>query len=61
MVEKQQKPYPRKYNLSIAQDLWQAHSQILLAIFLKEFVKLYQCENEHNNKKWKVYGIKYKD
>ena len=30
----------RNYNLLIAQDLWQAHYQILSIIFLKEFIEL---------------------
>ena len=32
--------YPTYYNLLIAEDLWQVFYQILLIIFLKEFVKL---------------------
>ena len=32
--------YLANYNLLIAQDLWQAHYQILLIILLKEFTKL---------------------
>ena len=39
MEKKLQKIYPTYYNLLIAQDLWQAHYQIL-SIFLKEFIKL---------------------
>ena len=35
-----QTPHPTDYNLLIAQDLWQAHYQILLIILLKEFIKL---------------------
>ena len=35
-----QKPYPMDYTLLIVQDLWQAHYEILLIIFLKEFIKL---------------------
>ena len=35
-----QKEYPTHYKLLIAQDLWQAHYQILLLILLKEFIKL---------------------
>ena len=35
--KKIQKIYLTNYNLLIAQDLWQAHYQILLIIFLKEF------------------------
>ena len=34
------KIYSTDYNLLIAQDLWQAHSQILSIIFLKKFIKL---------------------
>ena len=30
----------RNYNLLIAQDIWQAHYQILPIIFLKEFIEL---------------------
>ena len=40
MEKKSQKIYPTDYNLLIVQDLWQAHNQILLIIFLKEFIKL---------------------
>ena len=40
MEKKLQKIYPIDYNLLKAQDLWQAHSQILSIIFLKEFIKL---------------------
>ena len=40
MEKKLQKIYPTYYNLFIAQDLWQAHYQILSIIFLKEFIKL---------------------
>ena len=36
--KKIQKIYLTNYNLLIAQDLWQAHYQILLIIFLKEFI-----------------------
>ena len=32
--------YLRYYNLLIAQDLWQAHYQILSIISLKEFIEL---------------------
>ena len=37
---KSENPYLTDYNLLIAQDLWQAHYQILLIIWLKEFIKL---------------------
>ena len=39
-MEKLQKPYPKNYNLLIAQDLQQAHYQILLKISLEEVIKL---------------------
>ena len=35
-----QKIYLTYYNLLIAQDLWQAHYQILSIIFLKKFIEL---------------------
>ena len=37
---KLQEPYSTNYNLLIVQDLWQAHYQIFMIIFLKEFIKL---------------------
>ena len=40
MKKKLQKIYLRYYNLLIAQDLWEAHYQILSIIFLEEFIKL---------------------
>ena len=40
MEKKLQKPHLTNYNLLIAQDLWQAHYQILLIILLKQFIKL---------------------
>ena len=40
MKKKSQKPYLTNYNLFIAQNLWQAHYQTLLIIFLNEFIKL---------------------
>ena len=40
MDNKLQKIYLTYYNLLIAQDLWQAHYQILSIIFLKEFIAL---------------------
>ena len=36
----EKKIYVKDYNLLIAQDLWQAHYQILSIIFPKEFIKL---------------------
>ena len=38
MEKKLKKPNTADYNLLIAQDLWLAHYQILLIIFLKEFI-----------------------
>ena len=40
MDRKLQNIYLTYYNLLIAQDLWQAHYQILSIIFLKEFIEL---------------------
>ena len=40
MEKKLQKIYLTYQNLLIAQDLWQAHYQILSIIFLKEFIKV---------------------
>ena len=40
MQKKLQKIYLTDYNLLIVQDLRQIHYQILLIIFLKEFIKL---------------------
>ena len=40
MDNKLQKIYLTYNNLLIAQDLWQAHYQILSIIFLKEFIEL---------------------
>ena len=39
MVKKFEKLYLTDYNFLTAQDLWQAHHQILLIILLKELVK----------------------
>ena len=41
-MEKQngQELYLTYYNLLIAQDLWQAHYQVLSTVFLKEFIAL---------------------
>ena len=52
-----QKQYLTKYNLLIAQGLWQAHYQILLIILLKEFIKL----NTKMNAICEACGIKYRD
>ena len=48
--------YVTYYNLLIVQDLWQAHYEILLVIFLKEFIEL--CKFGHNDKKCETRGIK---
>ena len=40
MEKKSQKPYLADYDLLAAQDLCQAQYQILLIVFLKEFIKL---------------------
>ena len=40
MEKKLQNPYLADYSLLIAQDLWQAHYQVLLIIWLNEFIKL---------------------
>ena len=39
MKKRLQKIYLTYYNLLIAQDLWQAHYQILSIIFLKKFLE----------------------
>ena len=44
-----------------AQNLWQAHYQILSIISLKEFLKLNINEYRHGEKKCETCGIKYKD
>ena len=46
MEKKLQKPHLIDYNLLIAQDLWQAHYQILLIILLKELKN--ECKNEYD-------------
>ena len=40
MEKELQKIYLTYYSLLIAEDLWQAHYQILSIIFLKEFIEL---------------------
>ena len=40
MEKKLQKIYVTYYNLLMAQDLWQAHYQILSIIFLNEFIEI---------------------
>ena len=56
-IKSNKKTYLRDYNLLIAQNLWQAHYQILLIILWKEFVKL----NVNDNKKCETCEINYKD
>ena len=40
MEKKKQKIFFTYYNLLIGKDLWQAHHQVLLTIFLIEFITL---------------------
>ena len=40
MEKKLKQPYVTNYKLLIAQNLWQAHDQILLIILLNKFIKL---------------------
>ena len=47
------------YKLLIAQDLWQAHYQILSIISLKEFIEL-NVNTNMKRKKCQSCGIKYK-
>ena len=58
---KLQEQYLTNYNLLTAQNLWQAHYQILSIISLKEFLKLNINEYRHGEKKCETCGIKYKD
>ena len=44
----------------IAQDLWQAHDQILLKSFSVGIHKI-KCKYGHDDKKCEALGIKYKD
>ena len=48
MEQKLQRIYLTFYSSLIAQDLWQAHYQILLIIYLKDFIEL-----EHDDKNMK--------
>ena len=57
--KKLQKPYLTNQNLLTAQDLWQAHYQILLIILLRKFIKLNTKMNRQ--KKCEAFGIKDKD
>ena len=52
MEKKLQKLYLTFYSLLIAQNLWQTHNQILLIIFLKEFIAL------NVNKNMKIKNVK---
>ena len=58
-LEQLQKIYLPYYNLLIAQDLWQAHYQILPIIFLKEFIEL-NVNMDMIIEKRETCGIKYK-
>ena len=58
MEKKLQKIYLIYYNLSIVQDLWQVHYQIMSIIFLKEFMKL-NVNMDTMIKKCGTYGIIY--
>ena len=50
--------YLRDYNFLIAQDLWQAHYQILSIIFLKEIIKInVDTETMINNVKFVELNI----
>ena len=60
MEEKFQKEYSTDDNLLKAQDLWQAHYQILLIILLKEFIKS-NVNMDKIKKRCEDFGIKYKD
>ena len=58
--KKSQELHPTDYNLLIAQDLWQAHYQILYIILLKGIHKI-KCKYRHDNKQREKCGIKCKD
>ena len=58
MGKKLRKLYLTYYNLLIAQDLWQAHYQILSIIFMKEFIS--NTNMDAIIKKCETCGIKYK-
>ena len=57
MEKKLQKIYLTYYNLLIAQDLWQAHFQILSIIFLKDFIEI----NVNTDMMIKNVKLKYKN
>ena len=59
MEKKSQKLYLIAYNSLTAQNLWQAHYQILLIILLKEFIEL--NVNTKHDKKCETCGINYKE
>ena len=54
MENKSQKIYLTYSSLLRAQDLWQAHYQVLSIIFLKEWIELNEnsIKNKKNDKKW---------
>ena len=58
--KKKQKPSPTLNNLLIVQDLWQSLLSNLVNDLAERIHKI-KCKNEHNNKKDKTCGIKYKD
>ena len=58
MEKKLQKIYFTYYNLLKAQDLWEAHYQILSIIFLEEFIELNKYGDD--DKRCETCGIKYK-
>ena len=60
MEKKLQEIYLTYYNLMVAQDLWQAHYQILSIIFLKEFIELNVAKYKPDNKKCETCVSKYK-
>ena len=59
MEKKLQKLYPTGYNLLTAQDLWQAHYQIVSIIFLKEVIELHG-NTDTMIKNMKLSRTKYK-
>ena len=59
MEKKLQIIYLKYYNLLIAQELWEAHYQILSIIFLKKFIEL-NVNSDMMIKKCEICGIKYK-
>ena len=60
MDKKLQNIYLTYYNLFTAQDLWQAHYQILSIIFLREFIKLNSnTDTITNNVKLMELHMKY--